>query len=66
MSGITILSIAGILLAVLSADHQREITKLKERIDAQQKLITAWQERNEILSDIVMMIEDELKNLKKK
>lgn len=71
MSGITILSIAGILLALSNIVQSRAIAKIKECLRSQQKLIEAWQERNEILSDILLMMGKEmagkeLKDLKQK
>lgn len=53
-------AIAGILIAICQVSTIGKVIKITERLDAQQKLIEAWQERNEILSDILLMMGKEM------
>ncbi|MCQ2076489.1 MAG: hypothetical protein MJZ20_05560 [Bacteroidaceae bacterium] len=64
MSGTLILSLAGILLAVSDIISARKINNLNERLDMQNELMKAYRERNEILSDIIVMMEKDIKDLK--
>ena len=64
MSGTLILSLAGILLAVSDIISARKINNLNERLDMQNELMKAYRERNEILSDIIVMMEKDIKDLR--
>lgn len=58
-------AIAGILIAICQVSTIDKVIKITERLNAQQKLLEAYKERNDILTDIFTMVESELKELRK-